>query len=722
MDSTYTESAIITSDELKGSPFTEKEIQTLCDLNFLQQVSQEHYRFSYERLFDYGRKLLFWKKYEKSNFCLKMCYKVMSDDGFLLINLIYGELKKDNYEEAFSYFCKLYCSNPADPKSNLFLFLFYNIMDLPEDYQSIARSLTKSDCSLSPNADGSSLYNTMVQEVFRQHILKAKELYNKLPIKRKTESLCFKKLFNELYIRRERERQQFDEYFQKGEYENIYAILKKRYEKRILSVSDKVIFFLIRDYLKIKQTGIIYEPIVSETYEILEALIGHNHDLAEELYIRLKLSKGCSLEHDKGYLLFQILKDLKKEITQEKSQYQGEFLRNLSSLLVQDFDNALVQLHDYLQKMSQESWEPIILEFIKIDSLTGKPTFQKTLKILAMIERQRAPFTIKECTICFQNALKEHQFEIASCYFNILKQSHTVGYPYQFVEPLEKLFQKYVEKDKTREYIERRREQLCEDGIVLSKWLPKERIAYLQEVVDDIPDIVMFSIDPGKNLQRIVLRYNQKPESMDLKKMIQDAKRAYQEGNYNEAIAINRELLKFGTPPDIVYAILGISYMKVFNSRLAIDYLTVATELNKMIGRNYDYTPTITFLRENGKEEQNPMIKNAEEEFKDASNESNILQWEEIKTQICLGTSLQKVMEMFPLSENQKSIVLLLLAKEYYMREQYVEGDQLLDLVRQQSKKTQDVQILLIEVRKRRPFYKNCSEEKQLQLLPKVLF
>src|SRR5699024_2284453 len=129
----------------------------------------------------------------------------------------------------------------------------------------------------------------------------------------------------------------------------------------------------------------------------------------------------------------------------------------------------------------------------------------------------------------------------------------------------------------------------------------------IHSVVQNIPDVVSFSIGTD-NKHQIVLRF--KPyidKYVDISTILKEGTAAYQSGDYDLCISKYRQLLEFGNPKSYVYAKLGLSYMKKSNKELAIDYLTVANELAKEEKINFDYTELIAFLKgEIAREDRKP--------------------------------------------------------------------------------------------------------------------
>lgn len=279
-------------------------------------------------------------------------------------------------------------------------------------------------------------------------------------------------------------------------------------------------------------------------------------------------------------------------------------------------------------------------------------------------------------------------------------------------------------RDNEKEFLESKHEMLLNGrGMILLKPMNSERRKRIHEMVKEYPDMVSFSIGDGENRQ-VVLRY--RPfidEYVYVRSLVKDGKEAYHAGNYEECIESYRRLLEFGEPNENIYSMLGLAYMKIGKIELAIDYLTVATELSKQNDNRYDYTELIMFLKgEILIEDKKTYVKMSTFEFVDDMGDNyGVPNVDEIFKLVESGISIKDACEMYELNEEDINIVFLIFAKNYYSEEKYGMGDKCFKTVEKSKNKTNFVKKLLNEVRKNKNFYKNRVEvvEKRLTLTPK---
>lgn len=279
--------------------------------------------------------------------------------------------------------------------------------------------------------------------------------------------------------------------------------------------------------------------------------------------------------------------------------------------------------------------------------------------------------------------------------------------------------------DSEKSFIEKKYELLLNgQGIVLLKQMDKEKRKRIYEIIKEYPDMVSFSIGNGKNKQ-VVLRY--KPyidEYVDVKKLINVGNQAYNAGKYDDCIEIYQQLLKFGEPKAFVYAKLGLSYIKKGQKDMAIDYLTIATELSKEEDCEFDFTQIISSLKGiTGPDEVKPLFRMKEEDFNnDMSNYYNIENIDGITKYILeSGLDIDSACKQLELTDEQIDTLKLIYARECYSQGNYEKGDKFLKLVEKSKNKTKFIVDLFEEVRKNKKFYINRATGNPKQMVLKLL-
>lgn len=211
-------------------------------------------------------------------------------------------------------------------------------------------------------------------------------------------------------------------------------------------------------------------------------------------------------------------------------------------------------------------------------------------------------------------------------------------------------------------------------------------------------------------------------EIFDIKECLRSGNKAYKNGDYTTCIDAFKQVLSFDNPKPFVYAKLGLSYRKLRDIDTAIDYLTVATELSGLEDAKFDFTDLIYHLKgyynRIKEEERKPYFKMEIFKFDDdMSDYYDIEKAEEVAEQISAGMSIDDACLNVGLDEEQKSIITLIFARDYYTQENYTMGDTFLKKVERTKNKSKFTNSLLEEIRKNKKFYKNRVRENQKCLL-----
>lgn len=260
-------------------------------------------------------------------------------------------------------------------------------------------------------------------------------------------------------------------------------------------------------------------------------------------------------------------------------------------------------------------------------------------------------------------------------------------------------------------------------GILILKPMDEERRKRINKIVATYSDMVSFSIGEGKNIQ-IVLRY--KPyieENINVKNLIEEANDAYEKGDYTACINGYLQLLQIGNPYAIIYSRLGFSYMKKRKIDKAIDYLTVATHLNKKENKNRDFTELIDRLKNPLKpDEIKPYFKMTLDDFEnDVEENYGIGNLDEITSYILENElDVETACSKLNIPTDQIDIIRLIYAREYYSQGDYEKGDQFLKTVERSKNKTKFTAKLYEEIRRNKRFYINRSNEESKKLSLKL--
>lgn len=439
-----------------------------------------------------------------------------------------------------------------------------------------------------------------------------------------------------------------------------------------------------------------------------------------------------------------------------------------------DLKNVFLSLGNYLDSIGKKQYEFLIIDLIKISLIEGDTNFTKPVNAFTYVAKENFQVCVSEYLQNFYEVLSKGRFDEARIYSDIISKSleqmlisteknfnfqenngilemsehfiqndQTVSMSgatkisYEPVVP-EKVFDqsvtnqaptqklkkeastsiKNVDYDDT-EFIYQKLDDLSERGIILLRPMNQERRREIHDIVQKIPDAVSFSIGFGNNRQ-VVLRFRPYlSDYVDIKELSIRGSEAYKNGDYDACIDAYRQLLEFGEPKVYVYARLGLAYMKNSNIDLAIDYLTVATELSKNVDSYFDFSELIASLK--GLipcEEKKPFVKMSTSEFEnDLYNYYGIEQVEQVAELVSTGMTLDDACLSVELDEEQKSIISLIFAKNCYAQENWIMGDQYLKKVEKTKNKSKFVKSLFKEVQENRRFYKHRVEKDQKKLI-----
>lgn len=284
-------------------------------------------------------------------------------------------------------------------------------------------------------------------------------------------------------------------------------------------------------------------------------------------------------------------------------------------------------------------------------------------------------------------------------------------------------------RNSEKEFVAKKYRELVErKGIILLRPMDDARIDRIFDMVDEYPDMVAFVIGNG-NQQQVVLRYKPVIEGfVETKNLFNFGNQAYKVGNYDECIEAYQQLLQFfNEPRATIYSELGLAYMKKQNIPLAIDYLTIATELAKKENVDLDFSDLILVLKgEIKKSERKPNFKMSQKDFNynDVNNFYGIDNFEEINSYIVdSGLDVESACQQMSMIPEQIDIIKLIYAREFYIQGNFEKGDLFLKSVEKSKNKTKVTNQLFDEIRKNKRFYQNRQLEEPrpvvLSLIPK---
>ena len=592
------------------------------------------------------------------------------------------------------------------------------------------------------------------------------------------QELLIKNLLNQIRVLEGKRKLEILELVKNHEYTEVINCLNANQNIRGLDDFYKHASELANVFINISAKGIIPKCVIDDTERLDEAIQGRNYQLA--LKLCKDYNRKINVEDDKNAITV-MLSDIctlidNVNIKEERVvKSPATFYDVITSLVNSDFDNAFIKLKEYMVSINKSEYEFLIANLIKLSIIEKDCTFTKSMVTLTNLSRDDFTFDLSNYIQDFYINLSQNKLEEAKIYLDIIQKSKNLGHdgnvteallqileitesklnqgknkescsikvPEQINIPREQPKSNDVDRtkepivkspvpeekealplvnvrDSEREFINSKYELLLKyHGIILLKPMNNERIARITNIVKEYPEMVSFTIG-NDDEKRIVLRYKKKEmERVDIKELINEGNKAYAEGDYDTCIKKCLKLLQFGNPPAVGYAKLGLAHMKKWNIKLAIDYLTVATELGKKEKSDTDFSYIIARLKGNSEEEEyKPNFIMKEKHFEDDLNKHyEINNFDEINAYIeSSGLDVESACKQLGINSVKINTIRLIYSKMYYAQGSYDKGDEFLKAVEQSHDKTEFTIKLADKIRKTKKFYAYREQEN-----PKVL-
>ena len=452
----------------------------------------------------------------------------------------------------------------------------------------------------------------------------------------------------------------------------------------------------------------------------------------------------------------------------------------LKELLNNNLDSAFRAIYSYLSIFDKNEYEFLVINLIKLDLIQKDYTFSRTINILKDLSSADYYFDENEYIKCLYECIKENKQKEADIYLDIVSKRNeqlkylefetkdekykyyrklaisrisvatkTLGINYsKFLDTIKKSsyplnrFElgnlvvtnsdefiklttgetfKTIERqaDSNKTFIENKVAELKEGkGFVIIGKMNDEKIGYVKKIIEKIPDVAYFIVGTG-DIKTIAIKHRRTSNSCrNLKPMIKESIEAYNIGDYEKCINLQKEILALGKPKASVFAKIGLSYMRQSKIKTAIKYLSMATELGKQEKTTYDFSDLIDLL--NGKSDKyaqkNALIKKIKMSEQDFIQDETygITNFSEIYSLVFSGMSISDACIQFNLTEEQINIVKLIFARIYYANEDYITGDIIINNVERSNRKTPFIIKLINELRTNKRFYKNRKTTEEI--------
>lgn len=733
----------ITTKDLSGCGFNSTDITNLIKQGIVARVKRGVYKFlAVEKLCEFGKVFKLQNNVQQAEAIYKKCLEIDPQNRKSIHQLFFFKIFEDDYEEAFKYLTMMeqYKTTYTEKDMNMYLFLLNHLMDLPEEYQVKAKNFTLNSLLMKKH-DARCLDHSYTQKI-TQAVFTKRFGYAAALVKRYTDifspnyrDLLIRHLVFEVANKENMFKQELLELAKKKEYSKLKQLLETKSLKCNLSKSES--YFL-------KVANIILNPnaisvdLLSPSSTTFDAIDASNFNVA--LMICAQYNESIKRDSNND-ILFILLTDLitkikeleetkgEKSVTSESHATPIDSVDILHSLLQNNYSQAFMDTKKYLNSIHMDEYEFLIIDLIKLSLAEKDKSFSKPMIVLTHLSRGDYEFNVFEYIQEFYKALSNKQYSQARIYLDIICQANKLGKPTIAVEHLVDALNeaeivinskqsgqnKFTQQNPDQAFIEAKHQMLLNGhGIVLLKPMNEARRKNIHRLVERYPDMKSFSIGEGKN-RRIVLRYRPfLKEFISINDLINQGNDAYKQGDYQTCIDAYLKILQFGTPRSIVYAKLGLAYMKMKNMEEATSYLTVATQLSKKEKQRLDFTELI--LKINGQlksEEIKPVVEMTEDSFNSNSNSTQKIDILEKITEIVMSTgkSVESVGIDLGLSFEQINVIKLTFARSYYSQGDYQHGDLFVRSVEQTPEKSIMIMRLLNEIKLNKRFYINRQPE-----------
>ena len=768
------ESFELTTKQLNELGFNSKNLKVLIQDGILERQKRGLYSFkSFDKLYSYGLNLITSNDYEKANLCLMKCLELNPNCQDIYYQLLLIAIEKDDYPRAFEI-----CQDLIDSidKSqlfdvNYFLYLLNAIKKAPDELREYIKSIKYDNIKILANnpkyknvSDQNNIRFLASQKKFSRAL---RVQYNILSKNSKifAEDIIAKKLlFKATEIENKRRNTIFELIKAKKYPELIEYLLKKQeecglslYEEYSLKIAEKIV--IIQNTSQIprvrdnnKEYNNVFEAIEDcDYYAALnisnEYSKANNIKSADSLHTLLIdicsliniLSSNQFLSKKTNPVFVEVPSDIRQTIT--------EFLQQ------KNWSQAFANVREYLKKFGKEDYVFLIVGLTKISLLENDNNFTKPLRVLATITNSHG-IDMYNYVQEFYLMLSHNKFSEAKVYLDIIQKGNQLALRYINTDILSKALvmsetlatghqltqtslssnystnqtggkvQEKIHDEKMsdfgKRFIANNYYQIVKDGILLMNPVSKEKEQDIFNALKDYSDIFAFTI--GSSPKRIVLKYNPPTYGyVNIKNLFNLGNSAYSSGKYHECIDNYLQLLKFFNEPRAnIYAKLGLAFMKIMNLELAIDYLTISTELSPKEDKRFDFTNLISQLKgEVSKSDDKPLFKMKQSDFNgDNDNYYGIKNFPEINSYIEeSGLDVENACMAMRMYSEQIDIVKLIYAREYYRQGNFERGDLFLKSYEKSKFKTDYTMKIFEEIGKNKRFYQNRSNKEPVQLL-----
>ena len=236
-------------------------------------------------------------------------------------------------------------------------------------------------------------------------------------------------------------------------------------------------------------------------------------------------------------------------------------------------------------------------------------------------------------------------------------------------------------------------EEIRKKGIAIVDFNTQEQYNFIITNVEKMKNVNWFIIKYNYQKSFVIKPFDILTEDMSLKDMYIDANSAYINKNYKKSLKLYQNILLYDATPK-VFTKIGMCYFNLGQAKYALDYLKVANSMDK----NLELESLIKTV-------ENQKIKERAQKVSNKFNFYNIDNYEEIISSYQNKESLSDIFTKLNLNFNQRSLVYIAFAKEFYYLGMEKLGDKYLHLAEKQPDKNKFTNLLISEIRKNKKLY-----------------
>ena len=277
----------ITDETLIKYGLTTDEIDFLIRKRIIEFTNNNSYKLvSTEKFRQYGVKLLLQRKYYEANTCFRKCYQMTPNGRNIATQLLLAEIIKKNYQQAFDIYANLEKINPTKYHKdyNLYLYLLSFVTEIPQEYKSKIKELTKDDILY--QGKGIEIENGIRQAITQNKFKYAYQQINRIITRDIQYSVKFeliRALLAQIIELEKQIKKEISYLIKNKQYQEIVYILTKKQAQNKLNKTETYILIITKAIIKIITTKNIPSITENNKYDIYEALIGNDFRLAKSL-------------------------------------------------------------------------------------------------------------------------------------------------------------------------------------------------------------------------------------------------------------------------------------------------------------------------------------------------------------------------------------------------------------------------------------------------------